>query len=161
MLGWFCSWMFWRGLFLQKVNLSIPSLENHGVGGRLRNGQFTYWIGCTLGNFLYQDRPLVKTIINFVLSWPFGMLILYCRFGDLKLQNPENKAFAQMFQKSYAGKILECHLNLLNRIRVGGYLPDRVTNLILQYLSNRFANDILKCNFYFFSCSVDPPYIYP
>ncbi|CAL5416895.1 hypothetical protein CsSME_00034259 [Camellia sinensis var. sinensis] len=61
---------------------------------------------------------------------------LYTRFGDLKLQNPENKAFAQMFQKNYAGKILECHLNLLNVIRVGGYLPDRVTNLVLQYISN-------------------------
>lgn len=63
--------------------------------------------------------------------------IMFYRFGDLKLQNPENKAFAQMFQKSYAGKILECHLNLLNVVRVGGYLPDRVINLILQYLSNR------------------------
>ncbi|KAM7255965.1 hypothetical protein ACFE04_011706 [Oxalis oulophora] len=61
---------------------------------------------------------------------------LYSRFGDLKLQNPENRAFAQMFQKNYAGKILECHINLLNVIRVGGYLPDRVTNLLLQYLSN-------------------------
>ncbi|KAA8527329.1 hypothetical protein F0562_034574 [Nyssa sinensis] len=61
---------------------------------------------------------------------------LYTRFGDLKLQNPENRSFAQMFQKNYAGKILECHLNLLNVIRVGGYLPDRVTNLILQYISN-------------------------
>lgn len=55
----------------------------------------------------------------------------------MKLQNPDNRAFAQMFQKSYAGKILECHLNLLNVIRTGGYLPDRVTNLVLQYLSNR------------------------
>jgi len=62
-----------------------------------------------------------------------------CRFGDLKLQNPENKAFAQIFQKNFAGKILECHLNLLNVIRVGGYLPDRVINLVLQYLSNRFV----------------------
>nr|CAN64023.1 hypothetical protein VITISV_039692 [Vitis vinifera] len=61
---------------------------------------------------------------------------LYTRFGDLKLQNPENRAFAQMFQKNFAGKILECHLNLLNVIRMGGYLPDRVINLILQYLSN-------------------------
>ncbi|KAL3621644.1 secondary alcohol dehydrogenase (SADH2) [Castilleja foliolosa] len=61
---------------------------------------------------------------------------LYTRFGDVKLQNPDNKVFAQMFQKNYAGKILECHLNLLNVIRVGGYLPDRVINLILQYLSN-------------------------
>ncbi|OVA18810.1 Importin-beta [Macleaya cordata] len=64
---------------------------------------------------------------------------LYTRFGDLKLQKPENKAFAQMFQKNYAGKILECHLNLLNVIRVGGYLPDRVINLILQYLSNSIS----------------------
>ncbi|XP_057779472.1 importin beta-like SAD2 [Salvia miltiorrhiza] len=69
---------------------------------------------------------------------------LYTRFGDVKLQNPENKAFAQMFQKNYAGKILECHLNLLNVIRVGGYLPDRVINLILQYLSN----SISKSNMY-------------
>ncbi|XP_057960269.1 importin beta-like SAD2 [Malania oleifera] len=64
---------------------------------------------------------------------------LYTRFGDMKIQNPENRAFAQMFQKNYAGKILECHLNLLNVIRVGGYLPDRVTNLVLQYLSNSIS----------------------
>ncbi|KAL1832759.1 hypothetical protein ACET3Z_002410 [Daucus carota] len=69
---------------------------------------------------------------------------LYTRFGDLKLQNPENRAFAQMFQKGFAGKILECHLNLLNVIRVGGYLPDRVTNLILQYLTN----SVSKTNMY-------------
>ncbi|KAL0432978.1 UNVERIFIED_CONTAM: Importin beta-like SAD2 [Sesamum latifolium] len=56
----------------------------------------------------------------------------------------DNKAFAQMFQKNYAGKILECHLNLLNVIRTGGYLPDRVINLILQYLSN----SIPKSNMY-------------
>ncbi|KAK4804484.1 hypothetical protein SAY86_004301 [Trapa natans] len=60
---------------------------------------------------------------------------LYTRFGDLKPQNPESRAFAQIFQKNYAGKILECHLNVLGVIRTGGYLPDRVTNLILQYLS--------------------------
>ncbi|XP_052207680.1 importin beta-like SAD2 [Diospyros lotus] len=61
---------------------------------------------------------------------------LYTRLVDLKPQNPGNRTFAQMFQKNYAGKVLECHLNLLNVIRIGGYLPDRVTNLILQYLSN-------------------------
>ncbi|KAK8684849.1 hypothetical protein V6N13_040864 [Hibiscus sabdariffa] len=66
---------------------------------------------------------------------------LYTRFGDLKLRNPENRAFAQMFQKNYAGKILECHLNLLNVIRIGGYLPDRVTNLILQYLSSSISKN--------------------
>ncbi|OEL15220.1 Importin beta-like SAD2 [Dichanthelium oligosanthes] len=61
---------------------------------------------------------------------------LYTRFADLKIQKPESKAFAQMFQKNYAGKILGCHLQLLNAIRTGGYLPDRVINLILQYLTN-------------------------
>ncbi|XP_043721910.1 importin beta-like SAD2 isoform X1 [Telopea speciosissima] len=66
---------------------------------------------------------------------------LYTRFGDLKLHRQENKAFAQTFQKNYAGKILECHLNLLNMVRVGGYLPDRVTNLILQYLSNSVSKN--------------------
>ncbi|XP_027365249.1 importin beta-like SAD2 isoform X2 [Abrus precatorius] len=66
---------------------------------------------------------------------------LYTRFGDLKMQNLENKAFAQMFQKHYAGKILDCHLNLLNVIRVGGYLPDRVINLVLQYLSNSISKN--------------------
>ncbi|KAB1213416.1 hypothetical protein CJ030_MR5G003514 [Morella rubra] len=77
-----------------------------------------------------------------VKKWTIHILNrLYTRFGDLKLQNPENKAFAQMFQKSYAGKILECHLNLLNVVRVGGYLPDRVINLILQYLSNSISKN--------------------
>uniref|UniRef100_M4CN63 Importin N-terminal domain-containing protein n=1 Tax=Brassica campestris TaxID=3711 RepID=M4CN63_BRACM len=64
---------------------------------------------------------------------------IYSRFGDPKLQTPENKPFAQMFQKNYAGRILEGHLNCLNTIRVGGYLPDRVTNLLLQYLSNSIS----------------------
>ncbi|KAL0710541.1 hypothetical protein Bca4012_017519 [Brassica carinata] len=64
---------------------------------------------------------------------------IYSRFGDPKLQTPEIKPFAQMFQKSYAGRILEGHLNLLNTIRVGGYLPDRVINLLLKYLSNSIS----------------------
>ncbi|TYK24814.1 importin beta-like SAD2 [Cucumis melo var. makuwa] len=66
---------------------------------------------------------------------------LYTRFGDLKLKNPESRAFAQAFQKNYAGKVMECHLNLLDVIRNGGYLPDRVTNLILQYLSNSISKN--------------------
>ncbi|XP_058102570.1 importin beta-like SAD2 isoform X2 [Magnolia sinica] len=66
---------------------------------------------------------------------------LYTRFGDSKLQKPENKAFAQMFQKNYAGKILECHLNSLNVILEGGYIPDRVINLTLQYLTNSISKN--------------------
>ncbi|XP_013636999.1 PREDICTED: importin beta-like SAD2 [Brassica oleracea var. oleracea] len=66
---------------------------------------------------------------------------LYSRFGDPKLQTLENKPFAQMFQKTYAGRILEGHLNFLNTIRLGGYIPDRVTNLLLQYLSNSISKN--------------------
>ncbi|XP_051127238.1 importin beta-like SAD2 isoform X2 [Andrographis paniculata] len=69
---------------------------------------------------------------------------LFTRFGDVTLPDPEHKAFALMFQKNYAGKILECHLNMLNVIRIGGYLPERVINLMLQYLSN----SISKSNMY-------------
>ncbi|KAJ0971919.1 hypothetical protein J5N97_019878 [Dioscorea zingiberensis] len=77
-----------------------------------------------------------------VKKWTIHILNrLYTRFGDTKLQKPENKAFAQSFQKNYAGKILECHLRLLNAIRVGDYLPDRVTNLILQYLSSSISKN--------------------
>ncbi|AQK70901.1 Importin beta-like SAD2 [Zea mays] len=72
-----------------------------------------------------------------VKKWTIHILNrLYTRFGDLKLQKPESKAFAQMFQKTYAGKILACHMQLLNAIRSGDYLPDRVINLVLQYLTN-------------------------
>ncbi|VAH46983.1 unnamed protein product [Triticum turgidum subsp. durum] len=66
---------------------------------------------------------------------------LYSRFADMKVHKPESKAFAQMFQKNYAGKILGCHLQLLNAIRTGGYLPDRVINLILQYLTNSLTKN--------------------
>ncbi|KAG2658417.1 hypothetical protein PVAP13_1KG222700 [Panicum virgatum] len=72
-----------------------------------------------------------------VKKWTIHILNrLYTRFGDLKLQKLESKAFAQMFQKTYAGKILACHMQLLNAIRTGDYLPDRVINLVLQYLTN-------------------------
>ncbi|KAF0929516.1 hypothetical protein E2562_021766 [Oryza meyeriana var. granulata] len=72
-----------------------------------------------------------------VKKWTIHILNrLYTRFGDMKLQKSESKAFAQMFQKNYAGRILGCHLQLLNAIRTGDYLPDRVINLILQYLTN-------------------------
>uniref|UniRef100_A0A0D3F549 Importin N-terminal domain-containing protein n=1 Tax=Oryza barthii TaxID=65489 RepID=A0A0D3F549_9ORYZ len=72
-----------------------------------------------------------------VKKWTIHILNrLYTRFGDMKLQKPESKAFAQMFQKNYAGRILGCHLQILNAVRTGDYLPDRVINLVLQYLTN-------------------------
>ena len=78
-------------------------------------------------------------LLNFVVGLLRVLIYRFSvnRFGDLKLQKPESKAFAQMFQKNYAGKILVCHMQLLNAIRTGDYLPDRVINLVLQYLTNR------------------------
>lgn len=64
---------------------------------------------------------------------------LYNRFGDPKMSKPENKAFAQMFQKQFAPQFLESHLKLLSVIQQGGYLPDRIINLLLQYVSTSIS----------------------
>ncbi|XP_004492039.1 importin beta-like SAD2 [Cicer arietinum] len=109
----------WMVLFLNVLERPVPS-EGQPVDPELRKS-WGWW----------KVKKWTVHILN----------RLYTRFGDLKLQNPETKAFAQMFQKHYAGKILECHLNLLNVIRAGGYLPDRVINLILQYLSNSISRN--------------------
>lgn len=104
-----------------------------------------------------MDYPYLEPFIQSVsieISCYFIVISLYLlgfsfitdRFADMKVHKPESKAFAQMFQKNYAGKILGCHLQLLNVIRSGGYLPDRVINLILQYLTNRFVGDFLCSN---------------
>ncbi|XVF65538.1 hypothetical protein PTKIN_Ptkin09bG0257100 [Pterospermum kingtungense] len=109
----------WMMLFLNVLERSVP-VEGQPVDPELRKS-WGWW----------KVKKWTVHILN----------RLYTRFGDLKLRNPENKAFAQMFQKNYAGKILECHLKLLGVIRVGGYLPDRVTNLILQYLSSSISKN--------------------
>ncbi|KAI9080651.1 hypothetical protein K1719_037408 [Acacia pycnantha] len=109
----------WMVLFLNELERPVP-LEGQPVDPELKKS-WGWW----------KVKKWTVHILN----------RLYTRFGDLKLQNPENRVFAQMFQKHYAGKILECHLNLLNVIRVGGYLPDRVINLILQYLSNSISKN--------------------
>ncbi|XP_054821841.1 importin beta-like SAD2 [Prosopis cineraria] len=109
----------WMVLFLNELERPVP-LEGQPVDPELKKS-WGWW----------KVKKWTVHILN----------RLYTRFGDLKLQNPENRAFAQMFQKHYAGKILECHLNLLNVVRVGGYLPDRVINLILQYLSNSISKN--------------------
>ncbi|XP_077226915.1 importin beta-like SAD2 [Tasmannia lanceolata] len=109
----------WMILFLSILERSVP-LEGQPTDPELRKS-WGWW----------KVKKWTVHILNRI----------YTRFGDSKLQKLENKAFAQMFQKNYAGKILECHLKLLDVIRVGGYLPDRVTNLILQYLSSSISKN--------------------
>ncbi|KAA3454673.1 importin beta-like SAD2 [Gossypium australe] len=114
--------IFWSSIYLEiPKQLLDPNL-------------FNAWMMLFL-NVLERPVPLEGQPVDPELRKSWGW------FGDLKLRNPENRAFAQMFQKNYAGKILECHLNLLGVIRVGGYLPDRVTNLILQYLSSSISKN--------------------
>lgn len=144
----FHSWMV---LFLSVLERPVP-LEGQPADPELRKSwgwwKVKKWTVHIL-NRLYTRWVLSFEIILEVscssenISADRGCLNPCYRFGDLKLQNPENRAFAQMFQKNFAGKILECHLNLLNVIRMGGYLPDRVINLILQYLSNRFLDYLI------------------
>lgn len=55
-----------------------------------------------------------------------------------------------MFQHNYAEKIFKYYLRLLNAVRVGEYLPDRVTNLSLQYLTSRFLSLIVSSLYYWY-----------
>ncbi|MCO5568289.1 hypothetical protein L7F22_021988 [Adiantum nelumboides] len=64
---------------------------------------------------------------------------LYIRFGDPKMSKPENKAFAVMFQKQFAPQFLESSLRMLSIVQQGGYLPDRIINLLLQYVSTSIS----------------------
>lgn len=122
------SWGWWK---VKKWTVHILNrLYTRYIDALMLFGSDQLWLASSID---------LTFIFVFYSSLSTSVFFFFFRFGDLKLQNPDNKAFAQMFQKGYAGKILECHLNLLNVIRSGGYLPDRVINLILQYLSNRFV----------------------
>ena len=100
------------------------------------------------------SRPTFPEIISTVLALLFSYqsVLAAFRFGDPKMSKPENKAFAQMFQKQFAGKFLELYMKLLSVVRENGYLPDRVINLALQYLSTRYLlGSILHCLAKFYS----------
>lgn len=58
------------------------------------------------------------------------------RFGDPKYCKDSQIQFARNFQKHCATKFLQSYLNVLNSVREGGYLPDRVINLALSYLTH-------------------------
>nr|XP_018676718.1 PREDICTED: importin beta-like SAD2 isoform X2 [Musa acuminata subsp. malaccensis] len=132
-------------IFWSSIDLEIPQKL-------LDPNIFSEWMFLFL-NLLERPVPLEGQPSNLdlrkswgwwkVKKWTIQILNhLYTRFGDVKLlKKPENKAFAQMFQESYAGKILECHLQSLNVIRAGGYLPDRVINLVLQYINSSISKN--------------------
>lgn len=110
---------------------------------------FTAWMAC-FHNLLERPVPQEGQPVDLeqrkswgwwkVKKWTVHIMNrLFNRFGDPKNAKPENRAFAQLFQSQFAGKFLESHLTLLGVIRQGGYLPDRVINLVLQYLSTSIS----------------------
>lgn len=110
---------------------------------------FTAWMAC-FHNLLERPVPQEGQPVDpeqrkawgwwKVKKWTVHIMNrLFNRFGDPKNAKPENRAFAQLFQSQFAGKFLESHLTLLSVIQQGGYLPDRVINLVLQYLSTSIS----------------------
>ncbi|KAG6549125.1 hypothetical protein Mapa_009351 [Marchantia paleacea] len=132
--------IFWSSSYLE-----IPKLLHDA-------NIFTAWMAC-FHNLLERPVPVEgqptdpeqRKVWGWwkVKKWTLHIMNrLYNRFGDPKMSKPENKGFAQMFQKQFAGKFLESYMALLSVVREGGYLPDRVINLALQYLSTSVSKSV-------------------
>ncbi|CAM6037581.1 unnamed protein product [Sphagnum compactum] len=132
--------IFWSSAYLE-----VPKLLHDAP-------TFTAWMAC-FHNLLERPVPTVGQPTDpelrkawgwwKVKKWTLHILNrLYNRFGDPKMSKPENKAFAQMFQKQFSGKFLELYMSLLSVVREDGYLPDRVINLALQYLNTSVSKSV-------------------
>ena len=64
---------------------------------------------------------------------------LFDRYGDPSVLAGNDKLFAGNFKAHYPVKFLDAYFNLLSIIGRGGYLPDRVVNLCMTFLSNALA----------------------
>ena len=140
----------WMILFLTVSERPVP-VEGQPTDPELRKSwgwwKVKKWTVQILNRLDSRYVSEAYMLLNEKYSWKvhWNFVKIRCdRFGDPTLQTPESKPFAQIFQKSYVGRILEGHLNFLNKIRVGGYLPDRITNLLLQYLRNRFVIQLVS-----------------
>ena len=66
---------------------------------------------------------------------------MFSRYGNPKMCKPEYKAFANAFKSECAGAFLETTLGLLSATsRENAFVPDRVTNLALQYLTTAVSS---------------------
>lgn len=133
----------WMALFLNLLERPVP-LEGQPSDPHLR--QSWDWWKVKKWTIHILNRLSTKWdiwLLNFEAWILYHFLIEFWiiakRFGELKLQKSERKMSAQWFQKSYAVKILGRYLHLLNGIRTGSYLPDRVINLIFQFLYFRYV----------------------
>ena len=152
----------WMVLFLSVSERPVP-VEGQPMDPELRKSWGWWKVKKWTVHILNRLYSRYVFDINIFLTRKYAWKvyrIFFNRFGDPKLQSPENKPFAQMFQKNYAGRILEGHLNFLNTIRVGGYLPDRVINLLLQYLSNRFVlQSLVDISFMYIHVHIQYPHL--
>lgn len=103
------------------------------------------WMTCFL---TLINRPLPEEIQpadkDLRKQWPWWKCKKWClhiinrisnRYGDPKGCKGQDVPFAELYKKECADKFLESYVTLLGSLRQGGYLPDRVINLALQYLT--------------------------
>lgn len=103
----------WMGAFLLLVEAPVPAEGQPEDPEQRKN--FGWW----------KVKKWTLHIVN----------RLYHRFGDPKYAKGDNKTFALMFEKNCTGRFLESYLKLLATLSSGGYLPERIINLSLQYLT--------------------------
>jgi len=60
---------------------------------------------------------------------------MYNRYGDPRMLKKDRRPLAHLFTKQYAPRFMEAYIGLLGSLAQGQYLPDRVTNLLLQYVT--------------------------
>tara|TARA_B110000305_G_C19377950_1_gene608010 strand:- start:111 stop:1232 length:1122 start_codon:yes stop_codon:yes gene_type:complete len=64
---------------------------------------------------------------------------MFSRYGNPKMCKPEYKVFANWFKTECAGRFLDTVLLLLATLQKNQFLPDRIVNLSLQYLTTAIA----------------------
>ena len=64
---------------------------------------------------------------------------LFDRYGDPSPLAGRDKEFATAFRANFPVRFLEAYFNLLGAVGRGGYLPDRVVNLCMTFLSDALA----------------------
>ena len=65
---------------------------------------------------------------------------MFSRYGNPKMCKPEYKEFAKAFKAECSVSFLQSYMQLLSVIPAGGYLPDRIVNLSLQYLTTALGS---------------------
>lgn len=65
---------------------------------------------------------------------------MFSRYGNPKMCKPEYKDFAKAFKADCSCAFLQSYMQLLSVLPAGGYLPDRIVNLSLQYLTTSLGS---------------------